>query len=266
MSTFSKASLEPQIAETITAQELKRLEHGPISVSSLSQAGVASIEIRFEPVRRLRQTREVKCSRRLIGDVDHGRYAEYLAEYSDGSTAWIPSCNVADDLKQEFWDVMTTGAEEVAEIVDSDATKGTLTVKRADGRQETMSQTQIMWQPEGPQAMLSDVELEAVLHHAHYGVDYTDLIPCEVLVEADWGRVELLSHGTIILEDPAAVKAGEYADVHQDARSLQLGGHYSFKFNSRTIPYVLTVIHCMRVHSHPLCRVQIPHCEQRRPL
>ena len=236
-STLSKASLEPRIAEKITAQELKRLEHGPISISSLSQAGVDSIEIRFEPVRRLRQIREVKCSRRLIGDTYHGRYTEYHAEFKDGSTSWIPACNVADDLKQEFWDVVTMGAEGVAEIVNADPTKGTLTVKRADGREENVSQRQIFWQSESSEAMLSDVELEAILHHAHYGADYTDFIPCKLFVEADWARAELLSYGPMIMEDPAAAKAGEYADVHQEARSLQLSEPFSFKFRSRTIPY-----------------------------
>ena len=213
-------------------------------------------------MRRLRQTREVKCSRRLIGDIYHGRYVEYLAEFGDGSTSWIPSCNVADDLKQEFWNVTTSGAEGVAEIVDSDVNKGMLTVKRADGRRETISQTQILWQPENPQEMLSDVELEAALRHAHYGVDYTDFIPCEMLVESDWGRVELLSHGTMIMQDPAAAKAGEYADVRlEDGRSLQLGGHYSFKFNQRTIPYVFLFIPCVQVHWTSSRCPQISHCE-----
>ncbi|EPT02579.1 hypothetical protein FOMPIDRAFT_1047647 [Fomitopsis schrenkii] len=221
VSNFSKASLRPNIFQKITAQELKRLFFGPVSMLSLSQAGVKSIQVRFEPVRRLRQTREVSCSRRLVGDTYHGRYTEYLAEFSDRSTSWIPSCNVADDLKQEFWNVMTTGAEEVAEIVDSDTATGKLTVKRADGSKATMSQARIFWQPEVQQAMLSDAELEAILHHAHFGVDYDDFIPCQVFVEADWARVELLSRGTMIMKDPAAEKAGEYADVRQDARSLQ---------------------------------------------
>ncbi|EPT02589.1 hypothetical protein FOMPIDRAFT_114099 [Fomitopsis schrenkii] len=239
VSNFTKASLRTNISEKITAQELKRLFFGPVSMLSLSQAGIDSIQVRCEPVRRLRQTREVSCSRRLVGDTYHGRYTEYLAEFSDGSTSWIPSCNVADDLKQEFWDVLTTGAEEVAEIVDSDTAKGKLTVKRADGLMVTMSQALILWQPEVQQAMLSDAELEAILHHAHFGVDYHDFIPCQMLMETDWARVELLHRGTIIMKDPAAQKAGEYADVHQDSRSLQVSESRSFKFTSRTIPFLI---------------------------
>ena len=242
--------MDSKIAEKITAQDLNRLSHAPVSVSSLSQAGINSIEVRFEPVVRLRQTREVKCSRQLIGETFHGRYTEYLAEFGDGSTSWIPSCNVADDLKQEFWDVITTGAEEVTTIISSDPVECTLTVKRADGREESVSQTQIFWQSENSPTMLSDVELEAILHHAHYGADYTDFIPCKLFVEADWARAELRSYGTIIMEDPAAAKAGEYVDVQSDGRSLQLSEPFSFEFNSRTIPYVLPCI--LRADTHEL--------------
>ena len=241
---FGKPSLGSKIAETISDQESQRLGHGPVSVSYLSQTGIDSIEIRFEPVRRLRQTREVRCSRRLIGDSCHGRYTEYLAEFGDGSTSWIPSCNVADDLKGEFWDVVTAGAEEVTEIVKSDPAQGTLTVKRADGREEPTSETRIFWQPEDKPAMLSDVELESIMHHTHYGVDYTDFIPCTLLVEADWARVELLSYGAMIMQDPVAAKTGEYAGVRQDGRMLQLGTEYSLKFNSRTVSCVLLFVHC----------------------
>ncbi|KAH0833822.1 hypothetical protein J3R83DRAFT_10985 [Lanmaoa asiatica] len=212
---FTKLSLSSDISSKITDQELNRLQHGPISLSALSQQGIDSTEVRMEPVRRLRQSREVKCGRKLVGDIDHGRHMEYLAEFSDGSTSWIPSYNVALDLKEEYWKV---------------------TVKRPDGTTEVIDQTKIFWKEEKVPTMLTDAELEAILHHGHFGIDIPDFMPCTVTVAADWGKVEILSVGAVFMKDPAAEKAGEYVDVEFDQRSMKLGKEGSYNFISRNIP------------------------------
>ncbi|KAH9924923.1 uncharacterized protein B0H18DRAFT_1010797 [Fomitopsis serialis] len=236
---FSRRSLRADIALTITDQELKRLEHAPVSLSTLSPDGVDSIKVRQEPVRRLCQSRQVKCGRRVLGDVDHGRHTEYLAELSDGSTFWVPSCNVAEDLKQEFWKVMTTGAKEVAEFVNSDPSTGKVTVKRPDGTTEIVQQTQIFWQEESEPTRLTDMELEALLHHGHFGLDVTEFVPCTASINTDWAKVEVLSKGAAIMKDTAASKAGEYDGIRFDVRSISLSKPFGGQFVSRTIPFFI---------------------------
>lgn len=237
-SNFSRISLHASIAQKITDQELNRLAYGAISLSSLSDGGIDSIEVRQEPVRRLRQSREVKCGRKLIGDVDHGRYMEYLAEFSDGSTFWIPSRNVATDLKEEFWSVMTTDAKEVTEVIGSDAKTGTVTIKRPDGSTETINQAMVFWQQEETPTRLSDAELEALLHHGHFGVDFGDFIPCSLHINTDWANVKIISKGMAIMKNPSADKAGEYKGVQFDERSIQVGQEHTNSFVKKSIPYV----------------------------
>jgi len=236
---FSRRSLRADIALTITDQELKRLEHATVSLSTLSPDGVNSIKVWQEPVRRLCQSRQVKCGRRVLADVDHGQHIEYLAELSDGSILWVPSCNVAEDLKQEFWKVMTTGAKEVAEVVGSDPSTGTVTVKRPDGTTEIVQQTQIFWQEEPVPTRLADMELEALLHHGHFGLDVTDFVPCAASINTDWAKVEVLSKGAAIMKDAAASKAGEYDGIRFDARSMSLSKPFGRQFVSRTIPFFI---------------------------
>ncbi len=195
----------------------------------------------MEPVRRLRQSREVKCGRKVVGDIDHGRHMEYLAEFSDGSTSWILSRNVALDLKQEYWNVMTTGAKEVTEIVNSDSSTGKVTVKRPDGTTEIIDQTKIFWQQEATPTRLSDAELDALLYHSHFGFDARDFIPCTVTINTDWAKVEIQSASAAFMKDPAADKADEYAGVQFDAGSIQLGKEQSYEFVSRDIPCVLSL-------------------------
>ncbi|KAI6143787.1 hypothetical protein BKA82DRAFT_4183183 [Pisolithus tinctorius] len=233
-SKFTKLSLA--LEKKITDQEFNRLQHGPVSLSALSQQGVNSTEVRMEPVRRLRQSREVKCGRKVVGDIDHGRHMEYLAEFSDGSTSWIPSYNVALDLKQEYWKVMTSGAKEIAEIVNSDSSTGKVTVKRPDGTTEVIDQTKIFWHEEKTPTILTDAELDALLHHGHFGIDVPDFMPCNVTITTDWAKVEILSTGAAFMKDPAAEKAGEYAGVEFDGRSIRLGKADSYNFVSRDIP------------------------------
>ncbi|PBK94158.1 hypothetical protein ARMGADRAFT_1101061 [Armillaria gallica] len=235
-SKFTKLSLISNIQQNITDQEFKRLEHGPVSLSILSQQGIDSVDVRMEPVRRLRQSREVKCGRKVVGDIDHGRHMEYLAEFSDGSTSWILSRNVALDLKLEYWNVMTTSAKEVTEIVNSDFSTGKVTVKRADGTTEVIDQTKIFWQQEATPTRLSDAELDALLYHSHFGFDARDFIPCTVTINTDWAKVEIQSASAAFTKDPAADKADEYAGVQFDAGSIQLGKEQSYKFVSRDIP------------------------------
>ncbi|EJD48258.1 hypothetical protein AURDEDRAFT_113089 [Auricularia subglabra TFB-10046 SS5] len=237
-SRFSKTSLRANIAQKITDNEMKRLEHGPISLSALSEEGINSIEMREEPVRRLRQSREVKCGRTLAGDTDHGRHMEYLAEFSDESTAWIPSRNVALDLKNEFWNVMTTDAKEVSEVVSADPGAGTVTVKRPDGSTERIPQEQLFWQQEtGAPPQLTDAELDALLHHAHFGLSFDEILPCTLDVNTDWVRMEIQGNGAALKQDPAAEKAGEYADMQLDSRSIRMGREGSRNFVSRKIPF-----------------------------
>ncbi|KAK0447554.1 hypothetical protein EV421DRAFT_1786727 [Armillaria borealis] len=237
-SKFTKLSLISNIQQKITNQEFKRLEHGPVSLSILSQQGIDSVEVRMEPVRRLRQSREVKCGRKVVRDIDHGRHMEYLAEFSDGSTSWILSRNVALDLKQEYWNVMTTGAKETTEIVNSDPSTGKVTVKRPDGTTEVIDQTKIFWQQETTPTRLSDAELEALLYHGHFGIDARDFIPCTVTINTDWARVEIQSASAAFMKDPAADKADEYVGVQFDAGSIQLSEPNSHNFVSpgRDIP------------------------------
>jgi len=236
---FTKYSLVLNISQKITDQEFNRLSHGPVSLSNLSEQGIKDIEMRMEPVRRLRQSREVKCGRKLRGDVDHGRHMEYLAEFGDGSTSWIPSYNVAQDLKEEYWTVMTTGAKEIAEIVSTNPSTGDVTYKLPNGTTEIVNQTKIFWMEEEVPTMLSDAELEALLHHGHFGNDTDDFMPCSMEVSSDWGKVEILSIGATFIKDPAADKAGEYADVQFDARSIKLGKERSFQFFTRKIPFFI---------------------------
>lgn len=237
---FGRLSLKANIAQGITDQELARLQHGPVSLSSLSDAGINDVEVRDEPVRRLRQSREVKCGRTVTGDVHHARHMEYLAEFSNGSTFWIPSRNVANDLKEEFWSVMTRAAQDVAEVVSADPAAGTVTVKRpTGGRLEVVRADQLFWQEEETPTKLTDAELDGLLHHAHYGLNFDEFIPCTVTVNTDWGHVEILSKGAAIMKDPAAEKNGEYADCKVDNRSLFFGEQQSWRFGSRTIPYVI---------------------------
>ncbi|KAI6097468.1 hypothetical protein F5141DRAFT_460127 [Pisolithus sp. B1] len=233
-SKFTKLSLVSN--KQITDQEFNRLEHGPVSLSTLSQQGVDSTDVRLEPVRRLRQSREVKCGRKVVGDIDHGRHMEYLAEFSDGSTSWIPSYNVALDLKEEYWKVMTSGAKVIGEIVNSDSSTGKVTVKRPDGTTETIDQTKIFWHEEQNPTILTDAELEALLYHGHFGAEIPDFIPCTVTVTSDWAKLEILSVGAALMKDPAAEKAGEYAGIEFDGRSIRLGKEDSYNFVSRGIP------------------------------
>ena len=223
----------------ITDQEFNRLEHGPISLSTLSRQGIDSAQVRLEPVRRLRQSREVKCGRQFVGDTYHGRHMEYLAEFNDGSTSWIPSYNVALDLKREYWNVMMSGAKEVAEIISSEPSTGKVTVKRPDGTSDVIDQTKIFWREEENPTNITDAELDALLHHGHFGFDTQDFTPCTISVSTDWAKVETLSSGAIFMKDPAAEKAGEYVGVEFDGKSIRVGEQDSYKFMSRDIPYVL---------------------------
>lgn len=188
-SKFTKTLLKANIATKISNQEMQRLKHGPVPLSILNDEGVASIASKEEPVRRLRQSREVKCGRTLARDVQHGKHMEYLAEFGDQSTAWIPAINVATDLKEEFWELMTAKAKEVTEVVCSDTAAGTVTVKRTDGREDTVPKDHIFWQEEEVPTKVTDKELEALLHHAHYGYDNLDLLPCSLTVETDWASI-----------------------------------------------------------------------------
>ncbi|KAG7099851.1 hypothetical protein E1B28_001658 [Marasmius oreades] len=236
-SKFGKTSLKANIAQKITDQELSRLQHGPISLSALSGTGIDSIEVRQEPVRRLRQSREVKCGRMISGDTAHSRHMEYLAEFSDGSTFWIPSRNVANDLKIEFWNVMTSGAKEVTEIVSSDSSTGKITVKRPDGSTDIVDQTHVFWQQEVTPSKLTDAELDALLRHGHFGFDLDDFVPCSVTINTDWAKVRIQSTGAAVMKDPAAEKNGEYAGTHVDTRLISFGQEHSNRFVSRTIPF-----------------------------
>lgn len=168
---------------------------------------------------------------------------EYLAEFSDGSTSWIPSCNVAEDLKEEFWNVMTTDAKEVAAILDYDVSTSTVLVKRPGKVADRVKKTQIFWQLETPQpTSLTDAEIEAILHCAHFGIGFGDLISCTVLIKTDWAKVDIITNGAVIMKDPAADKAGEYAGVQIKARSISFGKQHSSKYASRSISYVIS--HC----------------------
>lgn len=82
-----------------------------------------------EPVRHLYQCHEVKCGRKVVGDIDRSWHMACLAEFSDGSTSWIPSYNVALDLREEYWKVMMSGTLEIAEIINTDSSTGKVTVK-----------------------------------------------------------------------------------------------------------------------------------------
>jgi hypothetical protein len=235
-SSFTKWSLA--LNKPITDQEFNRLEHGPISLSALSQQGIDSAEVRLEPVRRLRQSREVKCGRQIVGDIDHGRHMEYLAEFIDGSTSWIPSYNVALDLKREYWNVMMSGAKEVAEIINSEPSTGKVTIKRPDGTSDVIDQTKIFWHEEENPTNITDAELDALLHHGHFGFDIQDFTPCTISVSTDWAKVETSSSGAAFMKDPAAEKAGEYIGVEFDSneRSIRVGEPNSYNFISRDIP------------------------------
>ncbi|KAH9828826.1 uncharacterized protein C8Q71DRAFT_891818 [Rhodofomes roseus] len=239
-SRSSKRFLRPNLAQNITDQELRRLEHGPVSLSALSTEGINSINVVQEPVQRLLQSREVKCGRKVLGDVDHGRHMEYLAEFSNGSTFWTPSCNVAQDLKEEFWNIMTMGAEEVAEIAGLDLPNRKVTVKRPDGSTEIVGQTQVFWQEEPVPTRLTDMELEGLLYHEHFGLNFDGLMPCTYTVNTDWGRVEILHSGAAFIKDPAADKDGEYADIQWGERSIFIGRTWSMKFRSRSIPLFIS--------------------------
>ncbi|KAI0694790.1 hypothetical protein C8Q76DRAFT_826066 [Earliella scabrosa] len=225
---FSKTSLRAEVAEAISEQDLER---GLIPLSALSQDGINRIELRQEPVRRLRQSREVKCGRRLAGDADHGRYMEYLAEFRDGSTSWIPSYNVAQDLKEEFWTVMTTRAQEVTEIVRTDPAKGKVTVRRPDGYVDVVEREHLYWQRERVPTRLTDVELDAVLYHGHFGHLHSfRLMHCATEINTDWWKVELPSRNAVFKKDPEAERAGLYTNVQFSPQSISFGerGSYSF--------------------------------------
>ncbi|TFY51751.1 hypothetical protein EVJ58_g10401 [Rhodofomes roseus] len=239
-SRSSKRFLRPNLAQNITDQELRRLEHGPVSLSALSTEGINSINVVQEPVQRLLQSREAKCGRKVLGDVDHGWHMEYLAEFSNGSTFWTPSYNVAQDLKEEFWNIMTMGAKEVAEIVSLDLPNRKVTVKRPDGSTEIVGQTQVFWQEEPVPTRLTDTELEGLLYHEHFGLNFDGLMPCTYTVNTDWGRVEILHSGAAFIKDPAADKDGEYADIQWGERSIFIGRTWSMKFRSRSIPLFIS--------------------------
>ncbi|KIK78435.1 hypothetical protein PAXRUDRAFT_28625 [Paxillus rubicundulus Ve08.2h10] len=192
----------------------------------------------MEPVRRLRQSREVKCGCKLVGDIDHGQHMEYLAEFSNGSSCWIPSSNVALDLKQEYWNVMTYGAREIAEIVGFDSSTGKVTVKRPDDTTKVIDQTRIFGHEEEAPTVLTDAELDALLHHGHFGIDVPDFMPCTVTITTDWAKVEISGVGATFMKDPAAEKAGEYVGIEFNAQSIRVGRQYSYSFISRHIPFV----------------------------
>ncbi|KAG8985840.1 hypothetical protein FRB90_004410, partial [Tulasnella sp. 427] len=237
-SRFTKNLLLANL-QNITDQEFARLEHGPVPLSMLSEDGVQNVEVRMEPVRRLRQSREVTCGRNMAHDVDHGTHMEYLAEFADGSTSWITEDNVALDLKREFWNVVTQHGKEVAEVVSADPTTGKITVKRPDGSTELVDQTHVFWKEDPVPQKLSDMELEALLYHGHYGFDATDLKPCVFNVRSDWGSLEIVGNGAAFVRDPAAEKAGEYDGVTFDSKSVQVGMGRPFQFMNRDIPLLI---------------------------
>ncbi|KAI0694819.1 hypothetical protein C8Q76DRAFT_251993 [Earliella scabrosa] len=250
---FSKASLRADVAEAISYEDLKRLEQGLIPLSVLSQDGINSIELRQERVRRLRQSREVKCGRTLAGDVDHGRYTEYLAEFGDNSTSWIPSYDVAQDLKEEFWTVMTTRAQEVTEIVRTDSARGKVTVRRPDGYVDVVGREQLYWQREREPTRLTDAELDAILYHGHFGhLNPFRLMHCTTEINTDWWKVKLPGRGAVFKKDPEAERAGMYTNVQFSPQSISFGERHCYKFVEQQIPFLI-------VHNGSLIDVKVTH-------
>ena len=191
----------------------------PIPLYTLHPQILPTIVHQQVPVRRLRQSREVKFERISIRNEDLGRHTEYLAEFCDGTTRWIPEVNVATNLKEIFCRVMSSYCREVAEIVRS--TPDSVAVKRTDGTVDNVSRDRIFWQEEAfNPSKLTDGELEAILLHSHYGCDgYTEL-QCTVTVYTDWAKVELCTPRAHIKQ----IEGEIYPEcVFNGTTSLQIG-------------------------------------------
>ncbi|KAJ6545267.1 hypothetical protein B0H19DRAFT_1221674 [Mycena capillaripes] len=218
--------LKANIAQHITDQEWRRLQRNPIPLVLLSDTGIDQIEARNFPVRRLRQSREVKCGRSVTGDADHGQHTEYLAEFGDGTTGWVPSVDVYIGLRQEFWTAMMTNPREVSEVISTDPKAGTLTVKRTDGSIDVVPQEQIFWHEEATPKKITEEELQAMLYHWHYGPNkLSENILCSLYVNTDWAELEILDEGAAFTRNPRADAAEEYAqnDVHITTTKVQIG-------------------------------------------
>ncbi|KAF7358416.1 DUF3421 domain protein [Mycena venus] len=224
--TFSKLALKANIAQHITDQEWWRLQRNPIPLVLLNDAGIDQVEARNFPVRRLRQSREVKCGRSVTGDADHGQHTEYLAEFGDRTTGWVPSVNVDIGLKQEFWTAMMTNPREVSEVISTDSKAGTLTVRRTNGSIDIVPQEQIFWHEEATPTKITEEELQAMLYHWHYGPNkLSENILCSLYVNTDWAELEILDEGAAFTRNPSADAAEEYAqnDVHITTTKVQIG-------------------------------------------
>ncbi len=81
-----------------------------------------------------------------------------------------------DDLKEEYERLALSGAKQVGEVVKTDP-DGTWTVRRLDGSEDRVEPEQVFWaeEDEGDSVPLHEEEIDAILHHGHYGREPEEL-------------------------------------------------------------------------------------------
>ncbi len=168
---FLLASLPENAAASWRYPNNADLVVNAVPLRLLSKSGIESAQAHDIPVVGLRQSRHARCTRQNDTETDHGQHFEYLALHTNGTYAWYPSMLVADDLKEGYEGMSLAGAKQVAEVLKTDSPDGTWRVRRLDGSEETVASERVFWaeEQEGESVPLHEEEIDAILHHGHYG-------------------------------------------------------------------------------------------------
>ncbi|KAJ7190438.1 hypothetical protein GGX14DRAFT_407973 [Mycena pura] len=233
---FGKEILKANVGNNITDKEWSRLTSNNVTIplSILNDEGVDRISVEHYEPARLRQSRQVKCGRRLQGEEDHGEHMEYLVEFWNNARVWVPAVDIDVSLKREFWEARMDNAQEIAEVLESDPKSGTLRVRRPDGREEVIDQDHIFWHEEETPTPITPEELQGLMHHGHYGTNnFHEEMLCQLEYESDWACLTITDKGAVFVKDPQADAVGEYNGWRITPTELE---YRVPDFGKRTIP------------------------------